>query len=125
MGATGTVLIIDNSNFARQRMRAGLEAGGFKVVGEAENAAQAQERFLKLKPDLVTLDLFLTEEHGFAVLKNLLKLDADARIVVVSAMTDKPIAAEALLLGAKAFVIKTEDSADLNKALSAALKKKS
>jgi two-component system, chemotaxis family, chemotaxis protein CheY len=53
------VLIVDDSPFARKVIRHHLEEYGCKVVGEAENGAQAIRLFKELQPDLVTLDVMM------------------------------------------------------------------
>ncbi|GEM_PF-418238 len=56
---TVETLIVDDSAFARRIIRLQLEHLGCKVVGEADNGAQALKLFSALKPRLVTLDLMM------------------------------------------------------------------
>lgn len=116
-----SVLIVDNAAYARERISNMLSRAGFAVAGEAKDVAAAVDGYKRLKPDLVTLDLFLTGEHGFTALKAILKLDPSARIVILSAMADSATIDMGIALGAKAFVIKTEDIAELKKALQTAI----
>jgi two-component system, chemotaxis family, chemotaxis protein CheY len=58
------VLIVDDSPFARKVIRHHLEEYGCKVVGEAENGAQAIRLFKELQPDLVTLDVMMPSVEG-------------------------------------------------------------
>jgi DNA-binding NarL/FixJ family response regulator len=62
-----TVLIVDDHPSFRASARAILEAEGFTVVGEAENAAGAVEAIARLQPEVVLLDVQLPDMTGFDV----------------------------------------------------------
>jgi response regulator receiver domain-containing protein len=62
-----SVLIVDDHEAFRRFARALLQAEGFDVVGEAEDAASAVETAARLRPQLVLLDIQLPDEDGFAV----------------------------------------------------------
>lgn len=117
-----SILIVDNAPYARERLKAMFETHGYSVVGEAEDTAQAVEMYKKLKPRVVTLDLFLTGEHGFNALRAIKKVDSEARVIIISALSDQETIERAYALGAKAYVTKTEDWPQLETALSQALK---
>ena len=117
---TTRVLIVDDSALTRRTLRQILEAAGCDVV-EAEDGLIALERYFLDKPDVVMLDLVMRGMYGLDVLHKLRELDADARIVVVSAdiqSSSRELAEEA---GAKAFVNKPFDKAEILGALSTAL----
>ena len=117
-----SILIVDNAPYARERLKAMFENHGYKVIGEAEDTAQAVDMYKKLKPAVVTLDLFLTGEHGFNALRAIKKVDAEAKVIIISALSDKETVDRAYSLGAKAYVTKTEDWPQLEAALNQALK---
>jgi two-component system chemotaxis response regulator CheY len=117
---TTRVLIVDDSALTRRTLRQILEAAGCDVV-EAEDGLIALERYFLDKPDVVMLDLVMRGMYGLDVLQKLRELDGDARIVVVSAdiqSSSRELAEEA---GAKAFVNKPFDKAEILGALSTAL----
>ena len=117
---TTRVLIVDDSALSRRSLRQILETAGCDVV-EAEDGLVALERYFLDKPDVVMLDLVMRGMYGLDVLHKLRELDADARIVVVSAdiqSSSRELAEEA---GAKAFVNKPFDKAEILGALSTAL----
>jgi DNA-binding NarL/FixJ family response regulator len=62
-----TVLIVDDHDAFRAAARALLEAGGFEVVGEAEDGASALAAVAALRPAVVLLDIQLPDLDGFAV----------------------------------------------------------
>ena len=78
------ILIVDDSALSRRMMRTILEDGGHTVV-EAGDGLSGIERFSIDRPDLCLLDLTMPEMTGFDVLDKLLKVDPEAKVVVVSA----------------------------------------
>ena len=117
---TTRVLIVDDSALSRRSLRQILETAGCEVV-EAEDGLVALERYFLEKPDVVMLDLVMRGMYGLDVLHKLRELDADARIVVVSADIQSSSRELAEQAGAKAFVNKPFDKAEILGALSTAL----
>jgi two-component system chemotaxis response regulator CheY len=114
------VLIVDDSSLTRRSLRNILENAGCEVV-EAEDGLVGLERYYLDKPDVVMLDLVMRGMYGLEVLQKLRELDADARIVIVSAdvqVSSQQLAVEA---GAKAFVNKPFERAEILAALETAL----
>lgn len=114
------VLLVDDSGLSRRTLRQILEPAGYEVV-EAEDGLAALERYFLEKPDVVLLDLVMKGMYGLEVLTKLRELDADAKVVVVSAdiQTSSQQLVEAA--GAKAFVNKPFDKAEILNALTAVL----
>jgi DNA-binding NarL/FixJ family response regulator len=79
-----TVLIVDDHPSFRANARALLEAQGFEVVGEAEDAATALARAAELRPEVVLLDVQLPDGTGFDVAARLSANGRRPRIVLVS-----------------------------------------
>ena len=78
-----TVLIVDDHAGFRRLARRLLEAGGFTVVGEAEDGTSALGAIEALRPELVLLGILLPDMDGFAVAERLAG-QADAPIVVLT-----------------------------------------
>ena len=114
------VLVVDDSALSRRTLRQMLESAGYEVA-EAEDGIGALERYFLEKPDVVLLDLVMKGMYGLDVLAKLRELDADVRVVVVSAdiQTSSQELAEAA--GARAFVNKPFEKAEILKALESAL----
>ena len=91
-----TVLIVDDALFMRMMIRDILSKDGFEVVGEAENGVEAVDRFKEMRPDLVTMDIVMPEMHGIEAVKQIMKIDPDAKILMCSAMGQQPLVVEAL-----------------------------
>jgi len=100
------VLIVDDAAFMRISIKNTLTKNGFEVVGEAENGAIAVEKYKELKPDVVTMDITMPEMSGLDALKAIVALDSAAQIIMVSAMGQEAMVRDAVLSGAKGFIVK-------------------
>jgi len=79
-----TVLIVDDHPDFRAFARVLLEAGGFEVVGEADDGASGLSAARALKPALVLLDVQLPDIDGFAVCERLAAEEAPPVVVLTS-----------------------------------------
>jgi CheY-like chemotaxis protein len=79
-----TVLIVDDHAGFRGFARRLLEAGGYTVVGEAEDGASALAAVAALRPELVLLDVMLPDTDGFAVAEQLAGDGGDPVVVLTS-----------------------------------------
>lgn len=116
-----TVLITDDALFMRSMLQDILQAAGHRVIGEAEDGAQAVKLYGVLKPDVVTLDVVMPGKSGPEVVRELLALDRNARIVMVSSISQIEVVEEALRLGAKAYITKPFDPERVRETVAKAL----
>jgi len=107
-----SVLIVDDAMFIRLCLKAMLAKNGFHVIGEAENGAVAVEKYKALNPDIVTMDITMPGIDGIEALRQIRKINANAKVVMVSAMGQEDMIKKAIMAGAKNFIIKPfkEDS---------------
>ena len=119
------ILIVDDALFMRKILSDILSEEGHKIVGEAENAKEAIELYKKLKPDIVTMDIIMPEVGGINTLKaikQILKSDENARIVIVSAMGQQDMVVESIQAGAKDFVVKPFQRSRITEAIARLLR---
>jgi len=116
------VLIIDDSENMRMTIRALVEANGYTVVGEASDGKTGIEMYEKLKPDIVTMDVVMRDMNGIESLKSIIDKDPGAIVVMVSAMGQDNFVKDAIVAGAKGFVVKPFGELQLMDAFSKALK---
>lgn len=112
------VLLVDDHPITRQGMRMMIgQAGGFEVVGEADNAAQAMELAAKLNPDIAIVDITLRTANGIELTKNLRAHSPELLVLIVSMHDEELFAERALRAGAKGYVMKHEASERVVQAL--------
>ena len=100
------VLVVDDAIFMRRMISEILEENGMEVVGEADTGAAAIKLYNELKPDLVTMDIIMPEMNGIDAVKEIMAIDAQAKIVMCSALGQQALVQEALAAGARDFLIK-------------------
>ncbi|MGI6452796.1 MAG: response regulator [Syntrophomonadaceae bacterium] len=100
------VLVVDDATFMRMMIKDILTGNGFEVAGEAEDGAKAVEMYKQLRPDLVTMDITMPEKDGITAVKEIMKIDPNARIIMCSAMGQQALVTEAIQAGARDFLVK-------------------
>ena len=100
------VLVVDDAAFMRVSIKNMLSKNDYEIVGEAENGKIAVQKFQELAPDIVTMDITMPEMDGLASLKEILALNPSANVIMVSAMGQESMVREAVLSGAKGFIVK-------------------
>ncbi len=100
------VLIVDDAAFMRVSIKNMLSKNGYEIAGEAENGKVALQRFQELNPDVVTMDITMPEMDGLDSLKAILSVQPAAQVVMISAMGQESMVREAVLSGAKGFIVK-------------------
>ena len=100
------ILIVDDASFMRMMIKDILTKNGFEVVGEAENGAKAIKKYKESDPLLVIMDITMPEVDGIQAVKEIKKINPDAKIVMCSAMGQQAMVIEAIQAGAKDFIVK-------------------
>lgn len=100
------ILIIDDASYMRDMIKDIVVKFGYEIAGEAEDAAGAAAKYSALKPDLVTMDIVMRSKSGIDGVKEIMKVDPNAKILMISAMGQQAMVVEAIQAGAKGFVMK-------------------
>ena len=100
------IMICDDAAFMRMMIKDILTKNGYEIVAEAENGAIAVEKYPESKPDLVLMDITMPDMDGIQALKKIKELDANANIIMCSAMGQQAMVIEAIQSGAKDFIVK-------------------
>ena len=100
------VLIVDDSRTSRRVLKDILDRAGYEVVGEAINGQEGYDQYIKLQPDIVTMDITMPVIDGIESLKLIKKFDPDAKIIMITAAGQKEKMVEAVKFGAIEFITK-------------------
>lgn len=103
------ILIVDDSTVMRKNLCSIFSKNGHEIVGEAVDGKQAIISYINLKPDLVTMDITMPKLSGVEAVKEIIKKDSEARIIMLSALNQKQMVFEALKNGARHYIIKPID----------------
>jgi two-component system chemotaxis response regulator CheY len=114
------LLIVDDSNMIRTRISRVVQGGGLppiSIVGLARNGHEALRIATETQPEVVTMDLTMPGMDGVETISALMCMNPRINILVVSALSDKGTAIQALKLGARGFVAKPFTDQELQLAL--------
>ncbi|MEN1969961.1 response regulator [Lentibacillus sp. N15] len=100
------ILVVDDAKFMRVTLGAILEKDNHVIAGEAQNGREAIDQYKELKPDIVTMDITMPVMNGIDAIKEIIKYDEQAKIVVCSAMGQQKVVVDAIEFGAKDFIVK-------------------
>ena len=106
---TKRVLVVDDALIMRKRIMDIAQEAGWEIAGEAKDGEEAVALFRQHKPDLVTLDIVMPNLDGVSALKQMIRDDPQARVVMVSAVNQKEKLAECIRAGAIDFIVKPFD----------------
>src|SRR5512147_1101356 len=98
---SGAVLIVDDSAYARSRLRKFLLARGYEDIGEAADGDVALEWFARHHPALVLMDQVMRGRAGIETARQMIAGDPKVSIVMLTVVTDKAVHEQALSAGVR------------------------
>jgi len=101
-----TVLVVDDASFMRSMIREIFARGPFVVAAEAENGEEAVRLYQEVHPHLTTMDIVMPQMDGITALREIMRLDPTAKVVMCSALGQEALIAEAIEAGACDFIVK-------------------
>ena len=114
------ILLADDHEIVRRGLCSLLQKReGWEVCGEASNGREALELAVRLKPDVVILDIGMPSLNGLATTRQLLQLDPNFKIIILTITDSDQVIREALDAGARGFVLKSDAARDLVSAVEA------
>ena len=113
--------LVDDHRIMREGLSALLQTAGHSVVGESADPSEALADCLRLNPEVLLLDLNLGGRSGFELLAELQRRHLPVRCVVLTMSAEPRQVAEALRMGACAYVLKGSAGSDLMNAIEAAV----
>jgi len=101
-----TVLVVDDASFMRSMIRDIFARTPLVVAGEAENGVEGIRLYRELHPDLTTMDIVMPQMDGITALREIVRLDPAAKVVMCSALGQEALITEAIEAGASDFIVK-------------------
>jgi len=113
-GVASKILIIDDASFMRSVLKDIIKSNGLaSEIFEAGDGIEGVKTFLKIKPDLVTMDVNMPKADGIQALRAILKIDPTAKVIMISSVEEKHIVQDAIKLGARDYVVKPFDRSNV------------
>jgi len=112
-----TILVVDDTSFMRRMASDCLKQYGHKVIGEAINGREGVEKYKKLQPDIVLMDLNMPELNGIDATKEILQNYPHAVLLVCSTSNQQEQISEAIAAGAKGYLTKPFNAERLNEVI--------
>lgn len=113
------VLLADDHALVRQGLKAFLERQGFDVVGEASNGEEALPMAVKIQPDIVIMDISMPVLNGLDAARALQKSSPKTKVMLLTKHDGDQYVAEALRVGVRGYVLKSQVADDLVHAMQA------
>jgi len=108
------VLIVDDAKIMRISLKKIIENLGHEVIGEAGSGYEAIEQYKSLKPDFVTMDITMPAVEGIAdgieAVKEIMKIDKNAKIIMVTSHGEQDKVIKAIQSGASHYILKPIDA---------------
>ncbi len=101
------VLIADGQHFFREGLRGTLEAAGMTVVGETADDAEAVILASSLEPEVIVIDVNMTDASGTGTLRRIAAASPEAQLVVLTVSAEETCVLDALACGASSYLLKS------------------
>lgn len=111
------MLIVDDSLIIRRKIEREINLPELEEIYTASNGQEAVEIFTTHEPELVTMDLTMPRMDGTECVKQLISINPNTVILVISALADRATAIKAVKYGAYGFLCKPFTENEINEAL--------
>ncbi|MDD9150398.1 MULTISPECIES: response regulator transcription factor [unclassified Sporolactobacillus] len=112
------VVFVDDHEMVRIGVSAYLSAQpDIRVVGEASNGREAVDLVLKLRPDVILMDLVMDQMDGIEATRRIIAEWPEAKIIVVTSFLDDDKVYPAIEAGATSYLLKTSRASDIAEAI--------
>ncbi len=124
-GVAKKILIVDDASFMRTVLKDIIKSNGLaSEIYEAADGVEGVKSFQKIQPDLVTMDVNMPRADGIQALRAILKINPNAKVVMVTAIEEKHVVQDAMKLGARDYVVKPFDRSNVPLVLNKVIRQK-
>ncbi len=116
------IVVVDDSDFARESIVEILESGGHKVLAQADSADKALEVAKSLKANLYIIDVVMPGTSGLQICEKILEFQPNTAIIITSSLKSESIIIDSIVAGAIDFLQKPFKREDLLKSCQRAKK---
>lgn len=115
------ILIVDDQNLVQQGIKSLLDRDlDFKVIGTVKDGRNAVEQIAQIDPDIVLLDIEMPGMDGITATKYINQIAPRTKVIILSSHEEKKYVTQALMAGAKGYILKDSLMTDLKQAIIAA-----
>lgn len=100
------IIIVDDDYLVVNSLKTIVIASDIEVLAEGYNGEEAVELYQKHMPDLILMDIRMENMNGLEATKEILKIDSDAKILLITTFQDDEYISQALSLGCKGYILK-------------------
>lgn len=100
------IIVIDDDPLVVQALTTILDANDFNIVAKGYSGKEAIDLYKKYNPDLILLDIRMSDMNGIEATKNILEYNPLAKILLITTFNDEEYISKAILLGCKGYILK-------------------
>ncbi len=100
------VLVVDDSLIIRKKVTKLVEKLGHEVLYGAKNGQDAIDSYISNKADLITMDITMPDMDGITAVKEIMKIDANAKIIMVTSHGQEDMVIKSIQAGAVGYMLK-------------------
>jgi len=104
------IQLVDDNEVTRALLRGILRGEEYEVVGEASDGEQGIEMALRLKPDVLCLDISMPKADGLEVLRQVRAQLPETVVLMVTSHTEREMVQQAVQSGASGYIVKPFNS---------------
>lgn len=113
-GTASRILVVDDASFMRSVLKDIIKSNGLaSEIFEAGDGIEGVKAYQKIKPDLVTMDVNMPKADGIQALRAILKINPQAKVIMITSVEEKHIVQDAIKLGARDYVVKPFDRSNV------------
>lgn len=113
-GVASKILVVDDASFMRSVLKDIIKSNGLaSEIFEAGDGVEGVRAYQKVKPDLVTMDVNMPKADGIQALRAILKINPQAKVIMITSVEEKHIVQDAIKLGARDYVVKPFDRSNV------------